>query len=196
MEKYDRDRISYWAKRFREDCSKLEDNKKISLVKSFLQYSIPLQKDEADFFMDENPDSKDMDKLVRYSGIEAKIETAFNSTFNSSSGLFNNPGAIENFWDDFRKILTGFYTKEELDEIASFAYNDDVGLIVMDLAGPDDYFRKIRNAYLPGMTDFIGIDLSGGGSVNYTLFDGKEDAVSQIERILGINKQKEKKDQN
>jgi hypothetical protein len=187
------DRPRYWLDRFKEDEKRLEEDKKISLLKCLLVDTIPLSGEEADFFIKESPKTGDMEKLRRYSNIESKVGRAY------SSGFLEDPELKERFRDNFRKILTGFYTKEELEEIISYM---DYGehLAVGKLVGFEHpIIRKIRNAYLPLITDLVEVSVNkngkivGGRDLTPLLFDGEGDAVDQIERILGVDKHKKEK---
>lgn len=174
--------LHYWFNRVQEDSRKLSDDKKYQLTKSLLIYTVPLKPDEADIFLSTTPSARELDDAIRYSGIEKKIADAY-----SRSGE-NYPKRRESFLRDFRSVLDGFYTQEELDEIMSYMVDErNDGFVVVQLVGANHpTFRKIRNAYLPAITDLIEIDIvSGRGrDVTRTLFDGKEDAVSQIEKLV------------
>lgn len=177
----------YWIDRFQEDRYKLEEGKKIELTRALLIHGIPLQPEDADFFLSANPNSTEIDKAQHYSSIERKVARAYSAR----KGLFNDSKLRDRFLADFRTILTGFYTQGELDEIIPYIDNGEALVVMMLVGGSHPASRRIRNAYLPEITSLVEVHISpegkhlGGRDITHALFDGEGDAVSQIERLIG-----------
>lgn len=179
---------SYWINQFQKDSLRLGDDKKYELTRTLLIHAIPLQPDEADIFLRTNPNPTEMDMTLRYSGIERKVAHAYGAR----RELFDNSERIERFLRDFRAVLDGFYTQEDLDEIISYTgpNQSQISSVVMWLVGRNHpTSRRIRNAYLPEITTLIEVGERETRDVTHTLFDGEGDAVNQIEnKILGNKK--------
>ena len=104
-------------------------------------------------------------------------------------GIFKSKEQSRLFFNDFKKIMDKIYTNEEIDELASYIAPGEESLIVQHLVGGTHHaFRRIRNAYLPMIMDCIQITSNGAQEI--VLFDGKDDAVSQLEKIMGVKKSK------
>lgn len=185
----------YWIDRFQEDSPRLDEDKKYELTRSLLVHAIPLQPEEADLFLRTNPNSAEVNDALRYSGIERKVAHAYSAR----RDLFDGPIQIGKFLADFRAILNEFYKPGELDEIIYFSggNHEQIGLAVMWLVGGNHpTYRRIRNAYLPEITSLVEVYTSPEGKpsgvrdITHTLFDGEQDAVSQIEKLLGIKEKK------
>lgn len=171
----------YWLERLSQDKQKLDENKKLELIKALLIDLVPLKPDEADIFLNTELNAQKIDNILEYSEIEKKVGE-------SIGGIPENyKQEKKRFLKSFRNILSGFYTSRELDEIISYwGYCEEL-IVVGRLVGMEHYgIRRIRNAYLPVISDLIEIDpVSGEGrDMTYTLFDGEGDAVSQIERLV------------
>ena len=75
----------------------------------------------------------------------------------------------------FTRITLHYWSKTSR-KLSFYMVDGGESLAVQFLVGGDHpAYRRIRNAYLPEITDLIG-----GG----TLFDGPGDAVSQINRLM------------
>lgn len=174
----------YWIDRLQRDSVILSEDKKYQLIRSLLIHEVPLEPNEADFFFTTDPNAEDLAKATRFSGIERKVALAY-----TRQRAFDNSGRREGFLNDFRTILGGFYAKDELDEMIPYMVDGGEGLAVKWLVGLDHpTVRKIRNAYLPEITSLIDVspkgEILGTEDETYKLFDGEEDAVTQIERLL------------
>jgi len=180
----------YWIDRLQADSGRLSEDKKYQLIKSLLVHEVPLEADEVDFFFNTNPNAENLDNATLFSGIKRKVALAY-----TRQRAFDNPERREGFLNEFRAILKGFYTKDELDEIIPYMVDGGEGLAVKWLVGLEHpAVRKIRNAYLPEITSLIRVDITPQGRIlgaedeTHILFNGSEDAVSQIERIVGVKK--------
>jgi hypothetical protein len=121
-----------WLKRLDSDCQKLSDEKKVELTRIVLLYGIPLPQEEVDIFLGPNLNSKtEPERFLRYCEIERKVARAY-----SADGIFNkSPEQSKSFFNDFRKIMDGIYTKEEIDNLASYLAPGEESIVVMHLVG-------------------------------------------------------------
>jgi hypothetical protein len=137
-----------------------------------------------------------------FSAGERKVAAHFNESFpdmeEGNPEFEEQKRRVTDYRNQLRTTLEGIYSEAELDDLYSRAWWFDDHLIMRKLAGRDyPLIRRIRNAYLPGMTDLITLQLDaetgevvGAEDNTYQLFDGPGDAVSQIEKILGIEDNK------
>ena len=168
----------YWLERFDRDAKRLDENRKLGLQTTYLKYSVPLTEEEARFFLTANP-NLDTDTLVKFSLIERKVAEAYAIGI-GEKGVKDRR---EQFLKDFREILGGFYTDRELDEITSHLDKEGRSdfIPILYLVGLNHCIvRRIRNAYLPEITDLC--------RTNRILFDGREEACDEIDRITGIKR--------
>lgn len=167
----------YWLDRFNADRDKLDEKRKQELVKTVLTYLVPLTPEEAELFITSK--RKTAEELLAYSVIERKVANAYSCA--------SQPSENKALSESFRKVLEGFYTPQELDEIAPwFVLDQDVDIVMFRLAGYEHpSARRIRNAYLPEIMDLVVIDKKGGHDMTYRLFDGPGDAVSQADKLMG-----------
>lgn len=171
---------AYWLSRLDEDSVKLDGDRKIRLVEAELRHVVPLTREEIGIFLNANP--RDKDRLVEFSVIEQKVAEAY-----GSSDYNNYKKRRKKFLGEYREIMRGFYTDDQLDDL--FLQLDDEGrsdsLIVHKIVGRNHpAIRRIRNAYLPGIVDLIVVDENGGRDMTHTLFDGEREACDQIEDIV------------
>lgn len=190
-------RISYWWARLEQDSKKLDDVRKLLLVTSVLVNHCQLTPEELSIFLDPTfvPTSADVDKTLRYSVIEKKVARFYNGSPSKKKAPEQDKLRQHNegFIADSKKALEGFYTNEEIDELFSYCKAVEDHLILnMMLVGSDFYaVRRIRNAYIPGMTTLITGTIDEKGKVRnlqnstHLLFQGQENAVSQLEGMLG-----------
>jgi len=96
----------------------------------------------------------------------------------------------EDFLNQLKPLLKDLYSEKEVSELESLIISvTDATLLIFNLAQGYNGIRRIRNAYLPAITDLYQIDSNGKvRDISHILseFDG-DDAVSKIEKILGIN---------
>src|SRR3989344_1779041 len=175
--------IGYWAKRLREDGPRLKQESKLNVVRASLVHTTHLSKDEIDLFLSPKESLSNPENLMQYAIIERKVADIF------SGGFPENWENRINYLADLRMALVGFYTQPEIDELQAHIKTDrDVTCLTAWLAGDHYGFRRIRNAYLPEITDLISVDLKTGQGrdvTNELFVEDGEDAVSKIERILG-----------
>lgn len=179
----------YWIGTLQRDSVRLSEDKKYRVIKSLLMHEVPLSSDDADFFISANPKPDDFGGTVRFSGIERKVALSYSS----SQRTINEQPRRNKFFEEFKDALKGFYKEEELEELATYMVDGGEGLAVKWLVGLNHpAVRRIRNAYLPEITSLVRIDIDNQGNViavedeTPKLFNGREDAVAQIEKILGI----------
>lgn len=174
--------VGYWRKRLSEDSYKLDDRKKIGLTRALLMYQVPLQPDEADMFLNTDINSMNSNEKSRYSIIEKKVSDAY-----SGVSEINDPNQRTVFLAEFRNILQGFYTKEELDENISYMTDGEHLAVGWLVGATHPSFRKIRNAYLPAIVTVKEIGQSAVSDITSQVFSGEGDAVSKIERLVSGN---------
>lgn len=177
-------RIGYWLKRFDTDSQSLTDINKLGLARALFVDFYDLKGDDINFFFDRNlvPTAQDPEMALKFSRIEQQVGISFDS---GTSGWDEEryQERNERFLGSFRTTLKDFYTEKELDELLSCAGKHEQGLLVMLLLGGNHFMqRRIRSAYLPMITSLI--EVGGRGDITYTLFDGKEDAVDQVDRLV------------
>lgn len=193
-------RISYWLNRLQADSQRLDDQHRLSLVKAILVNHCQLTPEELSVFLNPEftPTAEKLDETFIYANAERKIANHYNSSFpqEGTQDYEEWKQRHDAFKNDFKQALTiGFYEKDEIDEILSYMpTSEGDALTVALLVGRNFYaMRRIRNAYIPGMmtSELWDVDEKGRvletKDVTYTLFDNGEDAVSQLERSLGIN---------
>ncbi len=175
-----------------EDRSKLDEHSKLKLIRAVLMYTTPyLSLEEAETFLTTQENLSNPDALLTYVNIEKRIADAYSSVYDESSEKWER----EKFIKEMRDILKGLHSPSELNELESLLIGPrDVSAFIMNIAGDHYGMRRIRNAYLPEITDLIQIDAETGVGRDLTkeLFkEGSGDAVSRIETILGLRKNKE-----
>jgi hypothetical protein len=177
---------NYWGSRLREDKTRLDKATKLNLIRGYLLYTTPLEKEEVDLFLAPSDEISDPEALMQYSITEGKIAEIFSSEFEADWIR------KQQYLDFFRDCLGRFYTPSELDEIVSHIHSArDANALTVWLAGDHYAWRRIRNAYLPEITELVSIDTETGQGEDLTgiLFaEGPEDSVSRIERLLGRRK--------
>ncbi len=168
--------------RLEEDCHRLDEYRKVKLARALLIHSIPLSPEEYELFVGLETDEKNMDRIQRYCEIERKVCEAYTTRCAS----FIDPEHRERFVIEFRSVLEGFYNREELNQLVFCMANAESMVIQLLVGGDHPIFRRIRNAYLPEIIDFLSVDEGGVKDITYTLFDnGRGDAISKIKRLLG-----------
>lgn len=190
-------RATYWWNRLERDSSKLNDKQRLSLVKAILADHCLLTQKELSLFLDPNfsPSSEDINKTLIYAEAEKKIGDFYSASFpeERTPEYENLERHHKEFVTDFGKILEKFYTNTEVSEIfaCGMIWEDD--LITRRLVNSDYFaYRRIRNAYLPRISTFLTGSVDGNGKIvelydsTHLLFDGPNDAVSQIEKVLCI----------
>jgi len=174
----------YWISRLREDGKKLDDFTKLRLIRELLIHRDHLEPEDADLFLAPEEELNNPEGIAKYATIERKIAKEYSKEHTT---IWNER---ELFLKGIRNCLRGFYTDSEIDEIATYMPGQQgAGCFTIFLAGDHYGFRRIRNTYLPEITDLISINTETGSSQDLTehLFaEGPEDAVSRIERVLGI----------
>lgn len=197
-------RISFWWERFAIDSQKLTYQHRLSLVKTILINHCRLTPEELSVFLNPEftPTAEKLDETFRYTNAERKIANYYNSSFpqEGTQAYKEWKQRHDDFKNDFKQqaLTIGFYEKDEIDEILSYTTVTDDFLIVIRLVGNDFYaMRRIRNAYIPGMVTAVSVvaevvddkhaRIIQAEDITHTLFDREEDAVTQLERSLGIN---------
>jgi hypothetical protein len=173
----------YWMERMQEDRNKLNNRVKLEVIRAFLLHTTSLTPEEVDVFTSPKEKLSDPDSLTGYAIVERKVARIFSGDY---------PEKWESkteYLSAFREALKEFYTFGELDEIQTYIETDrDASAVTVWLASDSYAWRRVRNAYLPEITDFVetGSKDRPGRDLTASLFkEGAEDAVSRIERILG-----------
>lgn len=180
-------RITYWMERITQDSDSLGDDKKLELAKSYISTFSDISCDELDVFFSTNP-RESLDSMMDYALVERKIAEFFGGEAVGGNDIDQKR---EEFISKLKTLLSDIYSPTELTELTSYmkCWMDD-NLVFSRLVGrKNPIMRKIRNAYLPEISNLIVIDTRTGGSkdITHTLFDGDEEACDQIDRILGID---------
>ncbi len=182
--------------RFLKDSQRLEDDKKRLIYLTMLANSLGLTEEEADLFTQRDylPIASDPERLMAFANVERKISDYFSG--GKVADESNREMEKERFRDTIRETLTGFYSEEQLNELIPFmrCVSDEV-FVVMLLCDGSQMVRRTRNAYLPAITTMVAIDRTTGEAQDLThqLFDGETDAVGDIEKILGIERNESQK---
>lgn len=179
--------MSNWIQRLNEDRSKLDESSKLELIRATLMYTNPfLTLEETETFLIPQENLSNPDVLISYSNIEKKVALAYSGGYDENSKKWER----EKYLKVIRNALAKLYSPLELNELESLLIGPwDVSAFVIGIAGDHYGMRRIRNAYLPEITDLIQVDLETGKGQNLTrqLFEeGPEDSVSRIERVLGV----------
>ncbi|OGK29529.1 hypothetical protein A3B02_02280 [Candidatus Roizmanbacteria bacterium RIFCSPLOWO2_01_FULL_42_14] len=170
------DRVSYWLERFLKDAKKLSHEQRLDLTVAYLVHFCSLTPDEVAFFSDESffSSAHDIDKTLIFARIEQKLAAYYGAGYpdpNTDEYSFLATAAAV-YSQAFSTILAGIYSTAECAEIASLIINPwDWGEVRAILVGKDFFLaRRIRNAYLPEITDCYVV--TGDGSVyDIDLFD-------------------------
>ena|SRR3990172_10500376 len=173
-----------WYLRIEEDKNRLSDASKYSLLKALIKNVARLNDNEAEAFLLPTDKLQNLEAITTYSVVERKIAKAF------GGGTSPDDWGRDSFLEEIKTPLQEIYSPEEIQSLFSqICYSGDATVLVSQFARDHYGMRRIRNAYLPEITDFIEIDPRTGIGVEKTkaLFaEGPEDSVSRIERILGI----------
>lgn len=183
MNKEPRD-THYWSQRLRVEKGRLDARTKLEIIKSFLVNTSSITSEEADTFLAPNESLANPDAIMEYAIVEMKVAKEFSCEIPAN---WENKDA---YLRELRENLKSIYTLDEIDEIESYIQCiRDANAITVWLAGDHYGFRRIRNAYLPEITDVIENDTETGVGRDVTgavFKEGPKDAVSRIERLLGI----------
>lgn len=183
-----------WGDRIIKDSERCPPEMKLRIGRAFLEHACGLNPEEAGLFLDESfiPTPQDPDRTLIYAGAEQKIHYYY-----TIEGVGVKPGSEEDmltrekskrFRQGFREAAQGFYTDEEFDSLFAYATLQDDPIMFQRMIGRTHFIvRRIRNAYLTGMTDVIRVTSKGAEDISGTLFDGPRDPVSEMNRILGIS---------
>jgi hypothetical protein len=202
MEKENKvDKTTYWYERMKKDSERLSEEQKLGLLKAVLSNYCELTPEELEVFLvSELPSAADPELLLKYSQAEKKVAEYYSAGWPDKDTLRYKKQLRqrEGFIRDFRTSLTGIYTSEEADEILSYSDINNDAFVAMTLFGGSKLpmFRRVRNAYLPYISTFLTGNITREGKLidmqdsTHVLFDGPGDAVSQVERIVGIKPKK------
>lgn len=193
MEKGDRYQIS---ENLVADYSKLPDDRKTILLEQLIVNHYGLT--ETEFTALRLPydqlTSSHPDNILHYSRAEGKIENSRNGI--STDGVNSeDPEEAEARFNAVKSALKS----GAMEATDSSRYDDYIdSLVPMDgsyfiykIGRSHPLWRRVRNAYLPGMTSLITIHQDDQGNFlkatdeTSSLFNGPDDAVSQIEKLLG-----------
>lgn len=175
------DRVGYWLNRLQSDGILLTETQRMQLVQAHLECLVGLNPDELSTFLDPQVfEDQDRSRLIDYTKAERKVADFYNC-----ATTYTDPESIkekrELFMPKFRETLKDIYSPGDIDEFSQFMPEGDEGMVVRMLVGIHHWTtRRIRNAYLPGITTVV----SGGKDVTHLLFDGPGDAVDQIEKVI------------
>jgi hypothetical protein len=174
---------SYWGSRLREDAKRIDESTKKRLLKSFLVHTTVLKPREVDLFLAPKEELSSSEAIMAYAIVERKIAEEFGG---ESPEDFTKR---DRYLEELKSHLSKFYTPPELDEIIPLILSvRDASTLTTWLAGDHYGFRRIRNAYLPEITDLVEINPETGKgriTTNDLFVEGPTDAVAQIEKLLG-----------
>lgn len=183
---------SYWSNKLYEDSEKLGEEKKFELVKALLKDHVQLSEDEIEVFLSYNATNNDPENILQESSLEhlsaeRKVANYF-ATYNWEENETDYQARRNQFLDSFTTILEGFYTEEELKEITNIIAPGDEFIATIRLVGHmHPTMRKVRNAYLPLITNVLEVGSGGVSDTTHTLFDGEKEPVDEIEDLLKGN---------
>lgn len=150
-----------------------------------------LTKEEANIFTDlsEIPHDPKSEVTPIYNRAEQKVGNSYDGStpdlWEKQSEMFNR---------QLRMFLSTVYSPSEINDLFSLIKQPvDCDLIVRDIIGSDDpLIRRIRNTYLPKITDVFSLNYKTGLITDETqkVFKDPGDPVSNIERVLGITQAK------
>ena len=174
-----------WIMRIIQDREKLDENARLKILRATLMYTPPfLTGSEIETFLAPQDSLSNLDVLIAFSDIEKKVGDSY------ASGGFDERWEREKYVQELKEVLSGIYSETELEELTGLLIRSgDVSALTINLVGGHYGMRRIRNSYLPRITDFIEVNQETGVSKDLTkdLFkEGPEDAVARIDRILGI----------
>lgn len=190
----------YWRERFKNDSAKISDNQRAKLAELMLIKACGLSGPESKAFLsDTPPHAGNIDHSLSYSSAEKKVADFYGGMPEPEVGTpehFELARRAKDFRSGFEDLFRSFYNVQEMGEIFSFGYRDgspvssrlsDASFITVYLGGPS-LLRKVRNAYLPTITDVLREDENEQlKDVSHEFFDGPEDAVSQVEKLTTDN---------
>lgn len=180
-------RHRYWIDRFTVDSQRLSEEQQVELHRAFLRIFCELTEDELAVFTDPNSSfgTKDLDNGMIFLAAERRVSDYFLGEYpdRESEEYDSMQRSAEAYQYAFGEILTGIYTPEEIGEIILHIVDPwDWGTLRVLIAGVENWLgRRIRNAYLPSITDLV----ADGQDVGDEFFDGPDDAVAQIDRLMG-----------
>ncbi len=174
-----------WYLRVEKDKDRLSDESKFGLLVALIRNIAHLNYNETLIFLAPESESPNIESVIAYSAAERKIARAFGSGS-------PNDWRRESFLEEVRPLLKAIYSSDEIEQLFSLVTTSGDATILVSQFARDHYgIRRIRNAYLPEITDLIEINPETGLGVDRTraLFaEGPEDSVSRIERVLGIRR--------
>ncbi len=176
-------RIQYWIDRMRSDSARLTDEQKTQLTVEFLRNFCHLSQEELDVFSRQEIAS--IEEMFAFAAVEGKVGQSYGGS-NEDEEVISRAG--ENYEKSFREIMNEMYTEAELDEIVSYIGEpQEVGWATLKLFFTDGHWlaTRVRNAYLPLITDVIRIGPNGGTDITDQFFDGPDDAATQIDGLMG-----------
>lgn len=187
---------AYWLDRFQADSTRLTEVQRIGLINATLTNICGLEPQELVAFTlpQDELAASGLDGMLRYASAERKIDLYFNGGSKvgiHSEDLAESRQRSDTFRQAFKEELEGIYALKDLDEVISVMGPGDEAYVVQLLVGHSHpLWRKIRNAYIPGMTSLINRNYNEDGNfvrgedVSHTLFDGQKDAVDEIENLI------------
>ncbi len=172
-----------WHRRIERDKDKISEGARLNLLKALIKNISYLSDSESELFLAPKERLQSIEAVTAYSSIERKVAQSF-----SASGF--DYWKRDEFLSEIRESLLEIYSPEEIQSLFSQINHSGDATVLVSQFTKDHYgLRRIRNAYLPEITDFIEIDPETGIGTDRTkeLFaEGPEDSVSRIGRILGI----------
>ena len=178
----------YWYSKLEATSFFLSDTKKVALTKAALIRVVGISPEDADFFLsyDLYSPNKNPDELLRYSVVERVVGTHYACGTEMSEEESQQRTA--NFIADFGTIMDDAFSPKEIRGFTELMGSGDEMFVLIKLVGPRHHaVRRIRNAYLPMITDFTAVDIATGQgrNITHTLFNGSMDPVETIDRIVG-----------
>ncbi|HVZ12423.1 MAG TPA: hypothetical protein VG965_05315 [Patescibacteria group bacterium] len=175
----------------------LEDASRVRLIQSVLTNFCGLTDDQLSAFVlsSDQLGTAHMEDVMRYATAEASIALSFNG--GSKVGVFaEDPEVAKRSVSAMKEAIKA--------EVLYPADSQDMGMFIDSLTPMDVPFliseivgtthplwRRIRNAYIPGMVDVVTVQYDDVGNLvsaeNKTgeLFDGNDDAVDVVEKLMG-----------
>lgn len=178
----------------------LTEEKKVNLIKSVLSNYCGLTDEEVLSFTlpSDQLTPSHVEDVMRYASAEAKVERSFNGA--AKHGVFSeDPEVVEKSSNTMKETIKAEtqHTHNSPDIsmfIDSLTPMDGPFLISEIVGSKHPLWRRIRNAYIPGMVGLVTLHQDRRGNVvsaedkSGELFDGNDDAVSVLENLIGDTK--------
>lgn len=176
-------RISYWSQRLRADGDIIDEGRKIEIFKALLRDYIGLSEKETEIFIHTSSPLVVVETLGEDDLIYLQAEKKVADFYGKGYEKEQDPNR-KLFLIAFRAALDGFYNKIELDEMFSFLDQRSDTLAVNWLTGNEHPInRRIRNAYLPLITDVLEVR-SDREVYEVDIFNNEKDPSDNMDEFL------------